>query len=347
MTLLFIDSFSHYSTAQLLRKWTSTTSGGSGSVTISANGRYSVNSLRILGSTGGFANAKKSLAASATWRVGFAFKASAIPTTTCVIAALLDVGSTQCDLRFNTDGTLSVTRNGTAVTGGTSSFTLLSATWYYIELKATIADSIGANTCKVRVNGSDVITVTTGQDIQATANSTANQLLLGQSANAGAVYTYDYCDLYVCDASGSVNNDFLGDCRVECLLPSGAGTNTAFTASTGANYTCVDENPATDDTDYVESSTATQKDTYAMGNLSSTANAVYGVQTCMTARKTDAGARSVAAVVRSGSTDYDGATVSLADTYSILTEIRETDPNNGSWTPTTVNAMEAGIKLVS
>lgn len=346
MTLKFIDGFDHYSTSELLAKWTAS----SGTVAISSGaGRNGTGALQAPSASSAAATVTKTLAAaSAAFVIGFAFNPSALPTSAREILTLFDAGSVQVDVRLNPDATLSVTRAGTALTSGTSSLSLSLNAWAYIEFKVTIADSIAANSCKVNVNGVNWINVATGQDTKATANASANHLRLGPNGGFPGSTTWKYDDLYVCDQSGSVNNDFLGDVRVETLLPSGAGNSTQWTPSAGSNYQCVDENPPNGDTDYVSSSFATNVDTYAMGNLSTSPSSIKGVQTNLYARKDDAGAHSIAAVVRSGGTDYAGATTAVGDTYAFLSEIREADPaTSAAWTAAGVNAMQCGQRQVS
>lgn len=50
-------------------------------------------------------------------------------------------------------------------------------------------------------------------------------------------------------------------------LVTGAGANTAWTASAGSNYQCVDENPNTGDADYIKALVAALKDTYVLGDI--------------------------------------------------------------------------------
>jgi hypothetical protein len=74
-------------------------------------------------------------------------------------------------------------------------------------------------------------------------------------------------DLYVCDGSGSVNNDFLGECRVLTLLPSdGNGSNNDFDTSAGGSPAdhgaMVNDTTPNDDTDYVSSSTVDHVDSW-------------------------------------------------------------------------------------
>lgn len=360
MTLLYIDGFKSYLTADLaLEGWTKTEAGGT-----AANITVQTSVARFTGgaalkwnttndsASNAIANVSRTFTASASWVIGVAVRCSTnLPATVIQLLALKDAGSVQCDLRLNADGTLSVTRAGTALTGGTSALAISLDAWNYIEWKVTIADSIAANSCKVNVNGVNWINVTSGQDTKATANATANSLALGTTTAPGSTsLTTDvyFTDLYVCDQSGSVNNDFLGPRKVELLAPTGAGNSSGWTPSAGSNYQCVDDATPGGDTDYVETSVATTKDTYAMGDLQSSPATVDGIQTRIVARKTDAGARSLAAVVRSGGADTDGATVALADTYAALCEVRETDPATGvAWTESGVNAMQAGVKLVA
>ena len=326
MAFRFCDSFDHYATADITNKWN--TSSATGIVGSGRNGNcLQLDYNQII---------SKTLDAQATWIVGIAFKTTSLASENLILS-LRDAGTNQCSVRVNTDGTLSVLRGSTVL--ATSILAISINTWYYIEFKVTIAD---AGTYQVRVNGVDWIASGSG-DTQATANASANQIALYQ---AGSYSSY-FDDLYVCDGTGASNNNFLGDVRVDALLPSGAGTTTAWTPSTGANYTCVDE-AAPNDTDYVESATANQVDTYAMGNLPYAAGSVFAVQVVDMARKTDAGARSIQTAVRSGASDYYGSTVSLGDTYVAVMKQYDTDPaDSAAWTVTKVNALEAGIKLIA
>jgi len=152
----------------------------------------------------------------------------------------------------------------------------------------------------------------------------------------------------VLDGSGAVNNDFLGDTKSETLRPTGAGTATGWTPSTGSNWQNVDDTAPNDDADYNSTSTAGATDTFALGDLATTPAAIYGVQACVEIRKDDAGSRSAALVLRSGGTAYVGATQSVLDAYTVLREIWEADPATGlPWTAAAVNNLEVGYRLIS
>lgn len=346
MTLLFIDGFDHYATADISKKWSSLT--GSNSTIAAAGGRRSGGSW-VASTLASQQSLTKTFAATASFAIGLALNYSTFPTSNVdAVIALLDAGSVQCDVRINLDGTISVTRNGTALTNGTSVVSIPTGTWFYLEFKVTIADSIGANTCKVRVNGVDVITVATGQDVKSTANATANGIRIGGISNSGNG-SRSVDDFYLCNQSGSVNNDFLGDSRIDTLFPTSDGNYSQFTPSTGStHYVLVDETtPNT--SDYNDGAAVNDRDSYGLGNLSNiTVQTVHGVQVNAALMKDDAGAKSACTMVRSGSTNADGASAPIGTSQAYVSQIYEEDPAAvAAWTETTVNAMEAGVKVTA
>ncbi|MGH7343291.1 MAG: hypothetical protein ACREK4_00130 [Candidatus Rokuibacteriota bacterium] len=332
MTLRFVDSFDHYAAGDLTEKWTANT----GAPTLPSNGRRST---KCLSSTG--ATFTKTLDAQATWIVGFAFRLANLPSSTQSLIALLDAGTIQTDVRLNQDGTLSVTRNGTVL--GTSAFALSVGNYVYLEFKCFIHDTTG--TYEVRVNGSNKVSGSSA-DTKNTANATANQVKLGSAG-----LSWDADDLYICDGAGSSNNNFLGDCRVDYYAPNGAGNSTQLTrggADSGANWSQVDETPPNDDTDYNQSSNVGDIDLYDVTDMTHTPSSIFGVQLNLNAKKDDAGTRSIAGVVRSGGTNYEGGTQALSTSYVYYLEVRETDPDtSAAWTKTGVNNAQFGVKVAA
>ena len=350
MSVRYIDGFEDYATADItLGNWTA--NGGGGTPVISAgNGRNGA-SFRLAGS-GPTAWLSKVLDAQATWVVGFAFRFVTPGLGVSYIVELLDAGSLQCELGININGTLAVSRLTSSVTGGTSTKALSANTWYYIEFKVTIANSIGAGTCKVNVNGVTWITVTTGQDLQATANATADTVKIGSMATNGPT-TMDFDDLYILDGvAGDVagDNDFLGDVRVDSLFPTGTGNADVWVTDDASTDNWEHTNDAAPDTaTYVFSTTPNDIDTYLMGNIATTASKVWAVQTGLVVRKMDAGSRSIAPVLRGADGDKVGTTQSIGDSYFNYTQVYEQNPltSPADWTETTVNSIEHGIKLIA
>ena len=336
MALRFIDSCGdYYSTAQLGRKWTANVSGQ----ILAGGGRRAGNAL-----DGSFARSySRTIDAQGTWVVGFAYKYAAAPASDNQIMILLDVVTEQVSLRMEAStGKLKFTRSGTTL-GTVSAAALTTGVEHYIEVKAVIHPSAG--TYEVRVDGVAVISGV-AQNTRTTANSTADSFRLNTGVSIGACM---FDDVYMCDGTGATLNDFLGDVRVDAYLPAADGANSGLTPSTGtSHFALVNENPANDDTNYNSSATVGAKDTYDFANMTHTPVSIFGVQVNMTARKDDAGARSVAAVTRSGGADYDGATQGLSTSYTQYQQIVTLDPNTAAaWTKTALNAAEFGVKVAA
>lgn len=338
--LLFCDSFDHYATADVGLKWT--VPGPQGGLTIGAFGRNSTNGMHCQNDNGG---PRKALPASvATLVAGVAFRPQQFGANTRVIS-FIDGSTEQIELWFNALQKLEVRRGATLL--ATSTTVLSLATYYYLEFKATIHPSAGAY--EVRINNiAEAALTASGVNTRSSANSTADSVAVcvGQFTAQGTGWDFD--DFYVCDTSGAQNNDFLGDIRVQYIAPTGAGATTQFTPSTGANWQNVDDAAPDGDTTYNSDATPGDIDTYAMSNLVSTAGSVKAVQTLISARKDDAGVRTIAPVVRHGGVDYPGTNVNIGNTYTFYREVMELNPGTGvAWTVADVNAAEFGVKEVA
>lgn len=343
------------SNVNILAHWTAINSSA---WTVSAsNGRTSGSCLRIsAGNQGTVSWLTKTLGAQATWGIAFGFRqVSTTASAALTLCAFQDVATTQVDLRINTDLTLSVTRNGTVLATSTSA--LSANTYYHIEFKATIHNTAG--NYEVRVNGTSTGWVPAQggtANTRATANNSANIVLLGNTVANGTI-TWDFDDVIVYDAQTTDANGFtgmtgfIGDCGLAWILPDGAGTTTQFTPSTGNNYAAVDDATPNGDTDYAESSTVAQIDTYSLASLPSGATSVKAVAVVNYARKTDVASRGMKAEVRSGGGNTAHATEqALSDTYSYYFSPFDQNPNAGSaqaWTVVAVNALEAGQTVSS
>ena len=346
MALIFADSFQHLATADLLTKYTSKVGAP---VISAAAGRRGTGGLLCPDNNYVATSLSKTLPSSqATLCLGFSFKPSSVSyNATKSIASFTDSATPQCSLVMNADGTLSVTRGtGAATVLGTTTYTMSAGTTYYIEWKVTFHDTTG--TAEIRVNGASVLSLTS-IDTKGTANASANGFMIGMDGGATNYQTFTYSDLYVTDTIGSANTTFLGDVRVDAYFPNGNGNQSDFVGSDSNstdNYLLVDDATPNSDTDYVESSTATAIDSYAITNMSYTPSVIYGVQTNITAKKDDAGARSIARLIRQGGTNYVGSDAAIATSYAVYSQIDEVDPNTSSaWSKAGVDTAEFGVKV--
>jgi hypothetical protein len=259
-----------------------------------------------------------------------------------------DAGATaHITVHRNSSGFLEIRRGttaGTLLATGTTSIPI--NVWAYVEVSATISDTVGE--VHVRLNGISTDEVSyTGDTKNGGTASTIDKVQFGTASGSNNIY---FTDIYICDDTGSApNNTFLGDVTVRTLAPNGNGNSSQLLGSDGNstdNYLLVDEKPFSS-VDYAGSGTTGQKDTYALDNLPASATSVYGVQVNANILKSDASASQSRIVIRSGGTDYGGTTRALSTSAITYTETYNQNPNtSASWTAANVNGLEAGMEVM-
>jgi hypothetical protein len=139
------------------------------------------------------------------------------------------------------------------------------------------------------------------------------------------------------------------------LPPTGAGSVTGLTPSTGSNYACVDERPAST-TDYVSDTVDQDYDLYAHGSLPATAAVVVAVVPWAYAQK-DGALTKYQLPIKLGATTYvaHGATlgvgtegqIPLAVSYQAnqLNYVEHPDGTSGALTPADINSSENGFRV--
>lgn len=328
MSILFMDGFDTASPGNILTKWTS------GSIGAVQTGRFDYGqAVRFMGTSlvKTLAGNHQTLGMAFGVRINTTFAAT-------MLVGLRDAGSYQCEVKIRADGKIDLTRNGTLI--ATSLNPLNLATWYHLEFKVYLHDTAG--TAELRVNGASFVAVS-GADTKNTANASANEIVI-TSQNGGVPIDYD--DLVVWNTSGSLNNDWLGDCRIFTQFPSGPGSYSQWTPSAGSNYQNVDDNPADGDATWNSAASADYKDSYAFTDIPGVGT-IRAVAAHIVARKDDAGARVVAHLLRRGS-DVLGTNLNLADAYALYSYLWETDPiTAAAWTLANLNNTEFGVKLVA
>ena len=251
------------------------------------------------------------------------------------VYTLLDIANSSTGIRLKyANGELSVYLNTTLI-NGTSGLSLSAGVWYYIEFKVYCDTTAG--TYEVRVGGVNVLNGIVNTQYTSTLNY-YSKVRLGVST---AYLSYD--DLYICDSTGTVNNNFLGNCKVETLRPTGDSVVT-WTPDTGViNYTQIDEQVIDDDTTYVEATTG--KDLYTYGNTANTT--IQGVMITTDVRQTDATDYTLNNVTKSGVTEISDNKFVGATGYTAKTTVVEQDPNTSTpWTQATLNAAEFGVEAI-
>lgn len=346
MSLLWIEGFETFGTTNgndmtgLRQKYT----------TDGVFGNLLVQDGRVGGKSCQWTNAARTLTTpnfgnKQTLVVGFGFKAATYSgnvevlrflesTATSGVHVTLQVTSTgEWELRRGTgSGSTIATTSGAAISTGT---------WGYVELKMKIGNA-GVGSYELRVNGINVLS-DADEDTQNSGAAYTQQVMF---RGGGSSTAFQLDDIYILDTSGSLNNDFLGSQKVVALYPNGAGDSTQFTPSTGNNYAAVDENPANDDTDYVESGTSGHLDLYSFDNPSLVN--VKGVQINARLRESDGTPFSAYLVAKSGSTQSDGSSIAIGSaTYLTKTRVLETNPDtSAAWTDSELDSAQFGVKVV-
>ena len=274
------------------------------------------------------------VAAGSSFVLGVGYKVDAL--STAQILALKTSTNYQLTLHIDATGGVSLRRGGTSgtVLASAPAGTVAVSVWNYFELKTTINATTGSY--EVRMNGATLFSGS-GANTQAQAGSTADNVEVGQ--NNTSAYIDDF---YVADTTGSTPwNDFLGPVQAVVLLPTADGASTGWTHSTGTTqFGCIDEVPANDDTDYVSAASTGLTDLCSCQTVGSS-DTVLAVNQLVLARKTDAGVAQLTPTLRIGTTNYDGTTQAIPDSYQYISSLRQVSPaTSAQWTATEVNGAQ-------
>lgn len=334
MALLVLENFTDFSAANLDGV---TSKSGPGSITTGP--RYGSKAAVFHNNEG----ATYQLTAGSTFRFAFRLlRASGVAVSRLI--GFYEGGTCHAGLSVSADGYLSVFRNSSAtLLKTTAAVAIPGDTWTHIEGKIVIAD---AGSAEIRIDGSDVVISESGTID--TKNAATGSCGLAKIHYAGGNAAATYTDLAIWDESGESPTGWIGDCRVDTLNPSGAGSSTQWTASAGSNYECVDEANCDDDTTYVETTTNGHKDLYALSNLPHTPTTIHAVMVTARAKKTDAASASIKLTLKSGSTTAQGSDAALTEgTYGRYFYARGVNPDtSAAWSKSDVDAIEAGIEAV-
>lgn len=300
----------------------------------SAAGRSGGNSLRI---TVQASEATQNIGSNVgSLNVAFGWNPSALASPGAAgVLQFLDAGTCQIEIKVLADGTVQALRgSGGTLLGASSPGAIAAGAYQHVEVSVTISATVG--TVDVWVNTTNHVLSLTGQNTKNTANSTVS----GFEILGPWTATHDFCDIIWKDSR-------INDRRVECFVPTGAGSHTDWTPSTGANWQNVDEVPPNDDTDFNSSTTVGNIDSFAHGALTAAPLSIDAVIVQVRARNTTTGSGSVAPFLRSVTTDSPGTGVGLNTTYQDIAHgVYTTDPaTSAAWAnAAAVNAAEIGYK---
>lgn len=331
---VFTDSFSHYSTlAQLQSKWNGGTSNGcavgaSFAIGAASQGMLVPNSMayRNLGvnlATGVF-GARFRLATAGVYGT---------------LVVLLDTGTAQLYVNYNTAGGVLTLFRGNGTSLGSATVAIAVNTIHTIELVPVISTSGGS--CQVFIDNVLVLTVS-GANTSNSGNAWFNQIGVG-STNQNS----HWADVYVNDFSGAAMNARLGTWSIKPFTVAAAGAYAQFTPAgtiLGANWQQLAKALA-DATSFVQSNVLNNRDSFGMAPV--TVGTIVGARQWLYAQKDSSGLRSVALTL-SNSVDQIGSSIPLAGgSYQFYSGDASLDPSTGAlWASlAALNAALSGYKI--
>ena len=302
----------------------------------------------VAGLLGGFAIVSASMSYTfspggsyATLIVGDRVKLPSTFAATVDLIRFMDGASVQCGVSVNTAGKLIFWRGTNATVIDTGATVLAISTTCLIELSVTFSTSGNSNgSYELRLDEVTEISASGTVDNTTTANASATgALILGGSNTA-------HDDFYLCDNSGgSPTNTFLGAVRVETLYVT-SDNSVTWTPLSSTNASNVDETAMDSDTTYNSSGSTGEVDTFNHGSLSSTPSTIHAVDIVAGMRKDDVTVQTVRTKLISGGTTSNGSSSLPSTGYAWYRDRYLTDPDNGAWTASAVNATKIGYEHV-
>lgn len=252
--------------------------------------------------------------------------------TNTALMGLLSTTAGGADVRLGSSGFLEYYRGSGSLV--TTDYALESGAWYHLQLGVVIGSS---GSVEIRVNSETVVSVT-GVDTRLGGTATtcnAVQLFMSGGNPVGSV---DFEDLYF--AYGD-ELKWLGDIRVDALALTANATPQDWTPDTGNAWERLNADAGT-----ITGTDVGDESLFEIADFTPATSAIHAVQLTAKARKTDAGSRSMALVVKSDATEDVGPDLALSDSTLTYTSTFETDPDtSGAWTDAALDALQVGVKV--
>jgi hypothetical protein len=179
-------------------------------------------------------------------------------------------------------------------------------------------------------------------DTQPGANAYFDSAFWGNPVDSATPCDYYIDDFRYYDTAGSINNTWLGTCRVQTCLTMGAGATTDFSKVGASTNWQAAQNQNVDDTKYVFDPTTSDYDLYTIQPLVNSPTVFWINQTSFV-RQDDATQRYFKNRNSSSGTITDGASYATSMTYAAAEDVFELNAHTGlTFTGAEVNALQIG-----
>lgn len=230
-------------------------------------------------------------------------------------------------IKLTTIGKLKIkTGNGDILGYSTNTFNL--NVWYWIEVKTVISDT---GSVDIKVDGVDWLNVTGDTKVGTSAN-------ISHIAFAGGASDLHIDDIVWQDGSGA----YLGDSKVEGLMPVGDATLSWNNTGSGAHWTDVATIGSAIDDEYVYTA-SNGVERYYYDTITADSE-VHAVAIKYRARRDDTGSRSIQS--SHSATGANGATRILHTDWLFYSDIFEND-GSVDWTQTSIGNTHFGMEDVT
>jgi hypothetical protein len=255
---------------------------------------------------------------------------------------LLSPNNWSLSLYIHSDGSISIRRN-TTILEQTGAGVLPPEEWRFIQLKIYCDATNG--TWELRIDNT--------VELQGTGNTQSdsdNYYSAVRFASVHHLHTYQpwFDDLWICDSTGAVANDFLGPgYKVSTLSPSDDGDSSDWSPNPWPDHVDNLDELVQDDTEYVESSTTNHLDLYDYDSPPAM-SAIQGVQVQTEAIITEPNPYTLKTVIKhDGTEDEDsGQLVGSSDYLVAYPRLMLVNPVTATtWIRQDIEYLQAGVKV--
>lgn len=327
---LFIDGFDYYATADITKKWQQHSSAA-----ILTGGRRSTNALAIRGTFSNSYIQSKVLTSSSHVSIGFAFYV-----TTGALGFSVDFYSVSgAQFRLEFVGGTNVFRAGRfgVAADKTSTLSVPNDVWTYVECGLYASDT---GSYEVRVNGSPTPWINNANyDTCVYSGQPITHFRINSTYSASGPTYYHFDDLYF--AYGD-EIKFLGDSRVDTLTLIADSSPQDWVPDSGNAWERLNG------TGYVSATTVGSSSLFSPQTLSVSPSIIHGVQIDAHIKKSDAGAKSAATLVKSGATTTAGSDLVLSTDEQLARSSYILNPTTSSeWSKAEIDAMTIGVRVTA
>lgn len=337
MALLFMDGFDHYTNSSGA-SFSTVTFGTYGYVASGSNINVDILTMPELGGFGAYRDGsaasptrgsiQRTVPSQNTGAIGAGCHYYVVSGINGCAPISFEAGATNLfRAELNSSGNIQII-SGASTVLATSSLALSTETLYHIEMRLDFGDS---STIEVRVNGATFVTVS-GIDTNNTAVTGVG--FLGHRVIGTHGQLVD--NVYIWNDTGSVNNTWLGERNVFTLFPSSDTSTADWSLSTGSDgATLLDNVPPLPSTQYIESSSATDRSEFNLGDLPTLDITITAIQPTILGLKTAASTIEVEYGVITNSVDVPSASTPLTQDQSLYFDtVLEINPDTAApWDP--------------